>query len=218
MPDCELKDLITGEDIQFYKDATKLSINAGKADRASEKAWCELNSPEDSKYLWRLERHLGKQAKYLSIKGSCLEDFLAKTENVPVLAEFVLGIHVSKCGTKVHIDVDVDKISKNYAGEKKGELVNLLGTARIDVSRWLRHRSVFERDWNLALCSAWQGFLGSPGYEWPRTAKAFDVCCAEHAEDFVIGTKGQLFRYKSFADKYYECGKEILKTIAYFDK
>lgn len=204
--------------IEFYKDDQKLLINAPKCDSATEKAWVETNASIADLYLWRLERHLAKQAKdYLVIRGKSLDAFLAREQNVPLLADFALGIHVdTKYPVKVWVDADIDKVAKHYDGKRKGELANLLGTKKVDISRWARKMSVFERDWNLALCAAWGGFVGYPGYEWPRTVKQFEEHCAYHATSIVIGTKGQLSRYESFAKKFPEYGKEIYALLDLF--
>ena len=210
--------LVEGK-IEFYNDNKKLSVAAKKCDAASEKAWSDLSVSESDKYVWRLERHLAKQAKeYLSVKGDGLENFLLQVDNVYAFADFALGIHVAKYGTKVHVDADIDKIAQHYGGKRKCELGNMTGTVKIDTSKWARGMSVFERDWNIGLCDAWGGFVGYPGYEWPRTAKQFECCCAEHAKNIMIGTKAQLRRYEVFAQKYSGCRDEINRMLKLFSR
>ncbi|MBI4141284.1 hypothetical protein HY485_05600 [Candidatus Woesearchaeota archaeon] len=206
--------------IEFYSHDRKLDVVAKKCDAETEKAWLDCNASEFDKYVWRLERHLAKQAKdYLTINGDCLESFLVQPDNVYDFADFALGIHVgTKDTVKVWVDVDIDKIAKNYEGKRKGALVNMVGTVKINTSKWARGMSVFERDWNIALCEAWGGFVGYPGYEWPRTAKQFENHCVYHAQSILIGTKKQLSRYEVLADKSPGYTEEIRKALSYFRK
>ncbi len=60
------------------------------------------------------------------------------------------------------------------------------------------------------------GFVGYPGYEWPKSAKQFECCCAEHATSIMIGTKEQLTRYEVLAQKYSGCRDEINKMLVLF--
>lgn len=204
-------------EIEFFSHDKKLSTIVHRCDAKRERAWSEINASDDQKYVWRLSDHLSRQAKEaVVVRGASLEYVLAEMQRMYHIAHLVLDIHIGKKqSVKVHVDVDVDKVSAQYNGQRRAALENPFGK-KIWMTSWLRDRTVFERDWNIALCDAWGGFIGYPGYEWPRTAKEFEVCCADHATNIMIGTKEQLSRYEAFAKKYAGCSDEINKMFGLF--
>lgn len=137
----------------------------------------------------------------MTITGDGLESYLLQKEGIYEMADFLLGMWiVGKYNNLFHVNADIVRLNKNYSVPKKQEIVNLAGTVKIDVKNWLPKMSAFEKDWNFALCTAFGGWIGYPGYEWPINEVGFGYEVATHAKTFVIGTPKQLDRYFDYRD------------------
>ncbi len=176
-------------------------------------------------YGWKLIEHIIKQSdNYLTIKGSGLDSyiingleiFLWEKENLFALTDFMIQMLSKNHDAKFHVEAGLEKINAGYPQERESFLYNGLGHKTANVKDWLPNGTVFERDWNLFLCSAIGGLVGYPGYEWPRTEKTFEAVCAEHAGDFLIGTKSQLSRYEDYAKKFPKYADSIRENLRNF--
>jgi hypothetical protein len=92
-------------------------------------------------------------------------------------------------------------------------MINGLGQQVCDSKDWVPELSYFEKMWNFALCNAIGGMVGYPGYEHPRTDKGFRYHIAQHAQNFMIGTKPQLQRYRKYARQYLDKVFRITKRL-----
>lgn len=178
-----LPELIKNKKIEFYYFSHKVD-----------------NLPHDfGKFEWDLIKKVTDcPANYLTIKGKKLEDFLIEPQNIGDLTGFMVQLWYVKHDLKIHVEADIEKITKKYTGKRVQHLYNGLGEKTKETTNWLKDKTIFERDWNLSLCSAIGGMVGYPGYEWPQNAREFKFVCAEHAERFMIGTKRQLARYLDY--------------------
>ena len=182
--------------------ARKLSdyIRKGDINFSSNGAVLDVNVNNYGKYGSKIVEHLAKQfGSTVTVAGKGLETYLVRTDNLFEMADFVLGLWiVGKHKNYFHVNADIERLNLSYPTREKQELVNLVGTVKIDVKNWLPKMSQFEKDWNIALCEAFGGWIGYPGYEWPRREQEFGEEVASHAKTFVIGTQEQLDRYFAY--------------------
>ncbi|PIO05350.1 hypothetical protein COT47_05200, partial [Candidatus Woesearchaeota archaeon CG08_land_8_20_14_0_20_43_7] len=155
-----------------------------------------------------------KAGKYLTITGQALEGYLVDTRNIFRLAEFLTGLWwTAGCGRfdggiSIHVDIDIEKI--DYKKPESEALYNGLGQKVGDSSTWVPEMVPFEKMWNFAIDTAVGGMVGYPGYEHPRSDEGFRHCVAQHAQNYMIGTKKQLGRYKKYADQYFDA---VLRSV-----
>ena len=180
----KLYELIQNNEIEFFNKNKKIDANV----------------LDVGQYGWNLVIHISTQSNnYLAVKGNDLESFLTEKDNISSLTNFLVQIWSQKPDRKFHVDADIERINSCYPQERELSLYNGLGQKTANLENWLKGKTVFERDWNLLLCEAIGRCLGYPGYELPRTEKEFEIVCIGHAEEFMIGTKKQLDRYKNYA-------------------
>ena len=153
-----------------------------------------------------LIKHIAEKAgKFITISGPGLEEYLKEPANLYRMADFTnfIWYHATtgsyQEGASVHIDVDIDKFADTYVPPKDQTMVNGLGQKVCDTASWVPEMPFFEKVWNFALCQAVGGMVGYPGYEHPTTDEGFRIEAANHARNYMIGTKEQLKRYKKYA-------------------
>ncbi len=153
-------------------------------------------------YYQHLEKHIAQQINGpLTIGGKELTNYLEDHEHMYELTDFLVGLlPYSKETIRAHVWADMILLEQHYPRPDEDFIENAAGTFRIDIHDWLSEISYCEKFWNLALCNAFGGLIGSPGYEWPTTEEAFAHCVVSHATQFIIGTPKQLERYTSYAD------------------
>ncbi len=187
-----IENIIKTGGLEFYSNNKKL----------------DANLKEFGEYNWDLARHLAKQtSEYLVVNGSGLEEFLGKQQNVQDLTEFIVQLlgekYKNNVHLKTHVNADIESIqNKYYKNEKEIILRNYLGKSTCDVMKWTPELSWFENLWNVCLCSSIGGFVGYPGYEWPRSRNEFKYEILAHTRYCVIGTKKQLLRYNNYAKQW----------------
>jgi len=140
-------------------------------------------------------------AKYLAyssddnilVKGTGLNEFLYKTENMAELADFAIEMLWSQQSRfKIYIEADINKINNYYPKKKEEWLENGFGEKVIDTAKWAPDKTQFEKEWHLMLCEMEGGRVGYPGYEWPRNKEEFDDVIKIHEQNFLIGDKEYL--------------------------
>ncbi len=180
--DHSFEDLVRSEGIEFHTYGRKIETNIGD--------------------FGICNRELIKQitdnfGAHTAIKGNGLEEYLRKPENLFYLAEFSAllwypGIKKFSQNWGINIDVDINNFSHHYQPDQLSNIAK----------DWTPEIPCFEKVWNLALCSAIGGIVGYPGYEGPRCDESFRYHMAQHAENFMIGTREQIERYKKYALDY----------------
>ncbi len=177
-------------------------IRSGEINFISNGSILDVNVKNYGKYGSKIIEHLiGQCNSTVTVAGTGLESYLLRKEGLCEMTDFLLGMWiVGKHNNLFHVNADIERLNKNYFVPKKQEIVNFAGTGKIDVKKWLPKMSVFEKDWNFALCSAFGGWIGYSGYEWPINEVGFGYEVATHAKTFVIGTQEQLDRYFSYRD------------------
>ena len=185
-----LEDLIRSKEIEFFSYGRKL----------------DTDLKDFGTYNLNLVKHvLPKAGNKISLKGVALEQYLSKPENLYSFAEFLIqfwyhGVSVQKKQhLAVHVDVDMDKLSSHYQKPTEEKLVNFSGQVVGDAASWVPEMPYFEKLWNFALDQAVGGMVGYPGYEHPRNDLSFRIRAAELAENYMIGTKQQIQRYRKYA-------------------
>lgn len=153
------------------------------------------------KYCGKLIQHLSNQYNSaMVVRGIGLGEFLSDKENLYDLTDFLIGMAVKlPVPLLTHIRADIEKLEQHYS-ESSQQLTNLTGDVEVNYGEWIPQMQMFEKEWNIALCTAWGGFVGYPGYEWPKTEDEFKECVASHAQNFVIGTPRQLKRYWTYCN------------------
>lgn len=189
-----LEDLIRNQDIEFYSYGKQLKTDLSNF----------------GKYNWDLVKHiLSQSGDKMAIKGKGLESYLTKVENLYCFANFLTQFWCERECTgmyhqnwSVHVDVDINQFSEHYQQPTEEKILNGLGQVVCDAASWVPEISYFEKSWNFALCSAVGGVVGYPGYEHPRDDLSFRREMARHAENFMIGSREQIKRYKKYALEY----------------
>lgn len=200
-----LEELIRSDKIRFYSSGRKIDIAI--------KDFGEYNK--------ELVRHITeKSGNCISVTGEALEEYLKDPSNLFCLADFVNDLHFEgmsnryPAGVCIHVDVDITKFDETYIQPKEEPFINGLGQKVCDAADWVPEMPYFEKMWHFALCEAIGCIVGYPGYEHPRSDKEFRHHIAGHISDYMIGTKGQLKRYRRFAEvslkKMIDCAKDIM--------
>ncbi len=189
-----LEDLIRSQDLEFYSYGKKLIAGLSNF----------------GKYNWDLVKHLLSQSgDKMAVAGKGLEGYLTKAENLYRFVDFLAkfwceresaGNYPQNWG--VHIDVDINQFNEHYQQPTEEKIFNGLGQVVCDASSWVPEIPYFEKLWNFALCSAIGGAVGYPPYEYPRDDLSFRCEMARHAENFMIGSREQIKRYKKYAFDY----------------
>lgn len=182
-----LEDLIRSKEIEFFSYGRKLDTEI-----------------DFGQYNWDLVKYLLQNAgNKISLKGSGLENYLAKPQHLYTLTGFLTQLWYK--GVKkfpdiaLHINVDIDAFEKDYRQPQEERLVNGLGEFACDAAGWVPEMVYFEKMWNFALDYAVGSMVGYPGYEHPRNDDSFRVRIADLAENYLIGTPQQIPRYKKYA-------------------
>ncbi|GEM_PF-1906563 len=183
-----LADLIRNKEIKFYSYGRELDSTLSQYGKYNEKIISHLLKTAGNKIV---------------MKGDGLERHLTKMENLYPLAEFV--VHMQHSGSRtfpdqaIHVKADINKLIQYYPKPDKEEICNLAGQVVGNASSWVPEMPYFEKVWNFAIDSVIGGIVGYPGYEHPLDDGSFRVRVADFAEDYMIGTKKQLQRYKQYA-------------------
>lgn len=171
-------------------------------------------------YDWNLVHHIQRgSATHLLFTSDTLENYLKEPKHLYELADFLVQVTYTTEIKKIHIDVDMDVLNPFYKNVGTA-IYNGLGQKVADVKNWVPEFSSIERYWNLALCNAVGGAMGSPGYEYPEGSEELKFCALEHAQSFLIGTKEQLKRYIIYANEIEDpiWKKNNLSSVEYFLK
>ncbi len=186
-----LENLILNKEIMFFSSGKKLDTNVEN--------FGEFN--------WDLVKHIVKQSgNYLTVDGGIsLQKYLADQNNLYMFTHFLVQFWYAGVGggkrqhMAVHVDVDIDKLGLHYRKPKKEKLIYGLGQVGGDAANWVPEMPYFEKCWNFALDQTVGGAVGYPGYEHPRDDQSFRDRVAELAENYMIGTKEQIQRYRKYA-------------------
>ncbi len=182
-----LEELIRNKEIEFFSYGRKLNADI-----------------EDfGKYNLDLVKHLLKNVgNKISLKGSGLENYLTKPQNLYIFADFLTKLHYQ--GAKKYSDIafqvnaDIEKFGQHYQQPKEEKIVNILGEVVCDATGWVSEMPYFEKLWNFSLDWSIGGMFGS-GYNHPRSDAEFRALAARLAEIYLIGTPQQIQRYKKYA-------------------
>ena len=159
--------------------------------------------------------------EYLTIKGSCLETLLSDPQDLSDLAEFAIEVCIEsiqerKSEIKVHIDVSITNV--NYAKSAWGKIANGLGKVQFDTKNWMKSYPPIFKDWHLFLCEQIGGWVGYPGYEWPRTEKHFlhEIVNQVDRYGILLGNQKNCKVYEKLAEKYPQMKVNIKRIFANF--
>jgi hypothetical protein len=199
-----LEDLIRSKDIEFYSYGRHLDTDVD----------------DFGQYNWDLIHHMTEKAgNRIVVTGPGIYKYIRETRNLYNFVNFITQIWHSgttgryKDGISIHVDVDIDALSPHYVQPQSDSIINGLGRKVCDAADWVPEISYFEKTWNFALCNAIGGMVGYPGYEHPTCDKSFRYHIALHAQDYMIGTKQQLHRYKKYARQYLDTVFKLAKRL-----
>jgi hypothetical protein len=161
-------------------------VKKGKIEFYSKGSRLDTGSACSEETNWDLVTHLLLQSSsYLTIKGRGLEEHLSDMQNLWPFTDFLVKLRYNDYDIKIHVEADIEKLDKKYSRYSSWSY-----------AKELPELSCFDNLWNLALCC-------SIYYPWeqPFSATRFKAEVAFHATMFMIGTKQQLERYRTF-DRY----------------
>ncbi|MBW2965006.1 hypothetical protein KY363_06120 [Candidatus Woesearchaeota archaeon] len=199
-----LEDLIKSGDIEFYSYGRKLDTEF--------EDWGEYN--------WDLIHHITEKAgNRIVITGPGVYKHLSDPDNLYGFADFINQVWYSgttkryKEGINIHVEVDIEALAYHYKQPTSEPMVNGLGQQVCDSKDWVPEMPYFEKMWNFALDQAIGGMVGYPGHEHPRTDRHFRHVIAQHAQNYMIGTKKQLHRYRKYARQYLNRAQKVSKRL-----
>lgn len=188
-----LEELIKDGSIEFYSYGRKLDTAVA----------------DFGQYNWDLIHHITEKAgNRIVITGPGVYKHLSDPDNLYSFADFLNQVWYSgttkryKEGINIHVEVDIETLAYHYKQPTSEPMINGLGQFVCDSKDWVPEMSYFEKMWNFALDSAIGGMVGYPGHEHPLTDRHFRHVIARHAQNYMIGTKQQLQRYKKCARQY----------------
>lgn len=208
-----LEELIQYQEIEFYSYGRKLDTAVGNF----------------GEYHWGLINHLTiKSGNRIVITGPGIYKHLSDPNNLSTFTEFLNQIWYSGTtkhypeGIYLHVEVDIEALAYHYKQPSSELMINGLGQQVCDAKDWVSELSYFEKVWNFALDFAVGGMVGYPGYEHPQTDREFRSKIAEFAQNYLIGTKQQLHRYKRYARQYldnvFKAARKLRKDPDYMFK
>ena len=185
-----LEDLIRNKDIEFFSFGRKL----------------DADIENFGSFNWDLVKHVVNQSgNNLVIKGKPLQDYLTNKNNLFGFANYLVQFYFEGAGRAgktsfaIHVDTDIETLNQHYPQPAEEKLVNGLGQVVVDAASWVPEMPYFEKLWNFALDLAVGGAVGYPGYEHPRNDASFRCRIGELAENYMVGTRQQIQRYKKYA-------------------
>ena len=134
----------------------------------------------------------------LVVSGASLKSALMNPAHLLELVDFLIGVaFYREEPTFFHVNVDVEALEYHYLRKEEDCAVNLAGTIKIDMAKWLSSLSGFDYEWNVCLIDSFSRMVGT-GFEWPRDEDDFKECVASHSGQFVVGLKEQIPRYLGY--------------------
>lgn len=183
-----LEELIRNKEIEFFSYGRRL----------------DTDLENYGEYNRDLLKHLvQKSDNFITIRGSALQSYLINEDNLYNFASFVgclwycydsVASVSKKPQLAIHVEVDVNILGQYYQKPTEEEMINGAGQI-FDVTDWAPEILYFDKIWSFVL----YGALFETGHEHPRDDASFRYQMTGQAEIFMIGTKEQLTRYKTYA-------------------